>query len=178
MELYAKIVNENEFLFTLIASNEDISPKLVSWKRDNEKYIIQIEKYPSTLWDITDRSIYEFKIINLVKKLHSLGIFHNDIHAENIVLDQKSGNVKLIDFGISCWIDNISDILLEKAYREPASSINHLLELEIIEISWVCTPLEIQLEQLKQSCNHVMMKHPTRSLLYCKYCGYVHKLYI
>ena len=178
MELYTKIVNENEFLFTKIASNANISPKLVSWEQDNEKYIIQIKKYPSTLWDITDRSIYENKIIQLVKKLQSLGIFHNDIHAENIVLDQKSGEVRLIDFGISCWIEDISDILLEKAYREPASSIDHLLELEIIEVSWICTPLEILSQQLKQSCNHAMMKHPTRSILYCKYCCYVHKLCI
>ena len=96
MELYTKIVNEEEFLFAKIASNADIFPKLISCEQNDDKYIIQIERYPSTLWDITDRSIYENKIIKSVKKLQYLGIFHNDIHTENIVLNQISGEVRLI----------------------------------------------------------------------------------
>jgi hypothetical protein len=162
--VYTKIVDEREFVFTLIASNENISPKLISWKRDNSKYIIQIEKFPNTLMHITnhglykkDRGIYKDKITKLVTKLHSL------------VINPITIDVKLIDFGISCWIDDIPDIIFKNAYAyiEPAVSVDHLLELEIEQISKIikcCPP-------------HKMINHPILPILYCKYgCEHVQRL--
>ncbi|PWU09263.1 MAG: hypothetical protein C5B47_03705 [Verrucomicrobia bacterium] len=40
------------------------------------------------------------EVLNGVKYLHDKGIFHNDIHEGNIIL-QKDGGVKIIDFGLS-----------------------------------------------------------------------------
>src|SRR5438876_1135974 len=71
---YTKVVNEQEFLFTLIASNENVGPKLISWKQDKGKYTIHLEKYPMMLKHATNRDIYKDKVVALLKKLHSLGI--------------------------------------------------------------------------------------------------------
>jgi serine/threonine protein kinase len=177
METYTKIVNEKEFMFTLIASNEDISPKLISWTRNNSNFTIQIEKYPITLKDAIDRSIYKDEIIRLIQKLHSLGIFHADIHLDNIVVDPILGKVKLIDFGISCWIDNIPEIVFFKGYRETALSINHLLDLEVNEVLWLCYLETIKLNPF--CLRHKMVLHPIFPVLYCEYnCEHIQKLYL
>jgi tRNA A-37 threonylcarbamoyl transferase component Bud32 len=138
MQLYTKLVNEKEILFTLIASNEGISPKLISWKRDNGKYIIKSEQYLGMLMDEPVRTFYKEDGVKLVRKLHSLGIFHADITEENFVVNPITGEMKMIDFGLSCWIDDITEKQMKNTYYEPASSVNHLLELEIREIEWLC----------------------------------------
>jgi hypothetical protein len=44
----------------------------------------------------------------------------------------------MIDFGLSCWIDDVNEKQMKNAYYEPASSVDHLLELEVKEIEWLC----------------------------------------
>lgn len=41
-------------------------------------------------------------IIEAVKYLHALGVVHRDIKLENIMVNIKTGDIKLIDFGFSC----------------------------------------------------------------------------
>jgi tRNA A-37 threonylcarbamoyl transferase component Bud32 len=94
MQLYTKLVNEKEILFTLIASNEGISPKLISWKRDNGKYIIKSEQYLGMLMDEPVRTFYKEDGVKLVRKLHSLGIFHEDITEENFVVNPATKEIK------------------------------------------------------------------------------------
>lgn len=138
METYSKLVTEKEFLFTMIASNEGISPKLISWKRVNGKYIIESEKYPRMLLDEPVWNLYKEDAVKLLNKLHSLGIFHSDITEENFVVNPTTKEIKLIDFGCSCWIDSITIDQVENTYNGSAITICELLALEIKEIQWLC----------------------------------------
>jgi tRNA A-37 threonylcarbamoyl transferase component Bud32 len=90
------------------------------------------------LMDEPVRTFYKEDGVKLVRKLHSLGIFHADITEENFVVNPITGEMKMIDFGLSCWIDDITEKQMKNTYYEPASSVNHLLELEIREIEWLC----------------------------------------
>ncbi len=43
------------------------------------------------------------RIIGELSKIHSSGIIHRDINPSNIIYDRLSGQVKIIDFGISAF---------------------------------------------------------------------------
>lgn len=179
MEPYVKIVTEKEFLFTLIANEQNISPKLIYWEQKDGKFTIHIEKYPATLNSIVNRYIYEDEITRLIKKLHSLGIFHRDIHIDNIVINPESRQVKLIDFGLSCWMQDIPKITYVQGYRESASCLQDLLKLEIDEVKWLCGTKSAPDTTNTIIClKHKMIVHPNiPTVLYCEYgCGYVQKL--
>ena len=66
-------------------------------------------------------------IVEKLKKIHSLGIIHGDIHASNVVVS-KEGDVRIIDFGSAVFIEELSDAPI----RVPMSH-NH----------WLLSPDEI-----------------------------------
>ena len=74
---------------------------MISWKRKNSKYTIVFEKYPKTIIEVSNWSVYKEKAVKLLKKLHSLGIVHHCVTEENIVVNPETGDVRLIDFGLS-----------------------------------------------------------------------------
>ena len=43
-----------------------------------------------------------FQLMSAVEYMHSHDVAHRDIKLENVLIEQKSGTVKLIDFGFSC----------------------------------------------------------------------------
>jgi|SRR5579862_4280662 len=138
MENYSKVVSEKEFLFTLLASREEICPLVISWKRQLNKYVIELEKYPSTLIKESNWDIYKNSAVALVEKLHLLGIFHSDITEENFVVNPETKVIKLIDFGLSCWIDEITEEQLTNTYMTKANSVSELLTVEVKEVEWLC----------------------------------------
>jgi len=138
MENYSKVVSEKEFLFTLLASREEICPLVISWKRQLNKYVIELEKYPSTLIKESNWDIYKDSAVALVEKLHLLGIFHSDITEENFVVNPETKVIKLIDFGLSCWIDEITEEQLTNTYMTKANSVSELLTVEVKEVEWLC----------------------------------------
>ena len=155
--VYTKIVSAKEMNFTKIASQANISPHLISVSDvGNNRYELKIEEYPYMLADMPNRKIYESKIIDLVRKLHSYGIFHGDISEENIVIDPDTNDIRLIDFGLSQFISDINIISYEEYLENPElapsycgersdnpelfpSSLSDVLELEINEVKWLCS---------------------------------------
>ncbi len=67
-----------------------------------------------------------------------VNIFHSDITEENFVVNPITREIKLIDFGCSCWIENITQKQLKNTYEHEASSIDDLLEIEVKEFEWIC----------------------------------------
>ena len=59
------------------------------------------------------------RIENLINKLHDNGIFHGDLHVNNIVIDPETKEVRLIDLECrephpkSRWIKKMKKMLLE-----------------------------------------------------------------
>ena len=133
MQTFTKVVTEKELLFTLIASHLNICPKVLSYQGE----IMIIQKYPRVLIDEPSWSKYQMKIVNLVQQLHAIGILHADISEENIVLNPITQEVRLIDFGMSRWIEDIQTHELNEyySYREELNSTAELLQAEINEVA-------------------------------------------
>ena len=84
----------------------------VSFKQDDKKYFtFVIPKYGMSLYDFM---IYRGTVLNLEEskfvfqqvlkcliKLQNVGLYHLDIKEENILIDPKTFNIKIIDFGCS-----------------------------------------------------------------------------
>jgi serine/threonine protein kinase len=133
LNTYTKRMNKKEYQITRLASNNNISPTIISTCEDGDFVRVEMIRYPSTINDLPKNEWQNYvpKVIELLQKLHSLGICHRDISEENIVIDIETGDVKLIDFGLSRFTTEI-DLSKETSYSEtPPIDINSLLELEI-----------------------------------------------
>jgi len=133
--VYTKEVNEHEFLITSIASRVGICPKLISWKCVDDEYTINLEKYPKTLSDVTGWSNYKKKAVELLNKLHSLEIVHCDIYEHNIVVNPDTNDVKLIDFGLSEWYNDIKGENIN--YYGTSISVEELFKEEMDVLVWL-----------------------------------------
>ena len=124
MAVYNKKVKHAELEFTLIASNRGLAPQIISTSQIDDKYMISMEMYPQTLNDVAVkyRDKYYQKIYDLVETLHKMGIAHGDLSEDNIVINFETGEVRLIDFGMSYLLDG----------RE------YLAEFEKQEVGFIC----------------------------------------
>lgn len=125
MAVYNKKVKSAELEFTRIAEAKNLTPRLLSTQQINDDlHIMGLEMYPQTLSDVVvkSRNKYYQKIYDLVDVLHKMGIAHGDLSEDNIVLNFETGEVKLIDFGMSYLL----------AGRE------YLAEFEKQEVGFIC----------------------------------------
>lgn len=110
---------------------------------DNIKNIVQLKDYffsaPNVVmvFELLKDNLYHAKptsfmallhlksiakqILIALEYIHSLGIMHCDLKPENIMIESFSrGTVKLIDFGVSCFIsDNFTSYCQSRSYRAP-----------------------------------------------------------
>lgn len=82
---------------------------------DNCTYFIQYSQFIDGIeWSNANIKL-TYKTLTVIKKLcnslleiHRLGVIHNDLKLDNILVDEKTLNVKIIDFDSSCFEDTIS----------------------------------------------------------------------
>lgn len=142
MATYIKHMSEREFLITLTAAKAGIAPKIKSYQRlfSPLRYEVSLERYPLTLIDIeeiADRRTYCPQILTLVERLHCLGIAHLDINEENIVVDPIKHQARLIDFGMSRWVEEITPDFL-RIYIYPVKNRQELLLSELKDAHFAC----------------------------------------
>lgn len=94
-----------------MASSVGVAPRIVeSYVTDKEAVIVMERVFGQTV-DITNqRNVTEKNMIGKATRLakeigkslsalHSLNIVHGDSHIQNMIVDERTGRVKLIDFG-------------------------------------------------------------------------------
>src|SRR3989338_4183770 len=144
MRVYTKLISDSELKILKIASEHDISPKLISFQAlKNNKFRSEIQLYPLTLDDIPlqERKQYINSIKDLVNQLHQLQIFHGDISEENIVVDPKTNKVRIIDFGLSKFFQDITpDYYNEEnqVFFNESHLLEDLLQNELKEVDFIC----------------------------------------
>lgn len=103
---------KREYEIQKYCADNSIAPKIIGkgtksiegklyWYFSMEKHDITLDDYLKKYGKL---NIYDFeKLVNVVKQMHKLGVFHQDLHKENIMFDldedKQIKNVKIIDFG-------------------------------------------------------------------------------
>jgi serine/threonine protein kinase len=114
---YEKEIKEREKEFYKRVKDSNITPNFIFLIKDDKEYV-RIEEYGITLayyiesneiWDLKCLSHIILKLNEQIQKLHDLGIVHIDLHSKNILLNPSSFEVKLIDFDLSRFIDDLCD---------------------------------------------------------------------
>ena len=126
-DYYIKRVKKSEYDITILAATNNIAPTIAYDSFDPLSTFteIKVQMYPETLADISEPQRYQYyaSIVDLVQRLHQLGYNHGDLSEDNIVLNRSTGDVKLIDFGMS---------------YELTPARTKLAELEIQEVAFIC----------------------------------------
>lgn len=106
-------------------------PKLIDWSFDKDYLYIVFPLYKN--WDYkSGRSVEGFisDIFSAVICLHDNGILHGDLKIDNVVYDEKMGKYLIIDFGISRYAYQFSDLYMVHGivnadqYRDPEYKID------------------------------------------------------
>jgi len=105
--------------------------RLVDWFEDNNEFIIVTDWSPEYV-DLFDyltarepldeccaRRIFR-QIVEAIAYCHGRGIYHRDIKDENVLINVKTGHIKLIDFGSGAFVeDEYTDYQGTKVYSPP-----------------------------------------------------------
>ena len=120
-EYYIIKLSKLEKKFYERINGSDIAPEFSFFKNESGEDYIKMKSFGMTLSyyiDINeilniDQIGHIVKILNIkIKKLHDLGIVHIDLHTKNILIDwidSKKMEVKIIDFDLSRFIDDLCD---------------------------------------------------------------------
>jgi len=126
------IKKELEIQDTVYRANPELTIPILDWYKDEEKAIIILPLlYETVREELTDMDNLEEmtellqQVLNKTFYLHSLGVYHGDAHMNNFMLD-KDGDVKLIDFGKSWYIDNPNRMLED--YQDIYTSVSSMFD--------------------------------------------------
>lgn len=108
--------NSNKYKFMKLLKGTGVTPAY----RDIGDSHISVDKYFSTLGSLIDEkkidkkqvaqgAVLAEKIDKLIDIMHSKGILHGDLHAENIVVSEDLSDVRIIDFGESVLTKDIDE---------------------------------------------------------------------
>jgi len=131
----SKLIDEMEML-KLVKGQKNIIELLDVIQTENRIFLI-MEYFPTDLLRyIRDHGVFSeakawqlfHQLVDAVKYLHDRSIFHANLKLENILYDEKSENIKLIDFGSAKKIDrrekNVSSFS-NPGYIAPEVWLNH-----------------------------------------------------
>ena len=107
------IINEISISIFLSENYKDFFVKLHSVFRI-ENHIFMVSDYKNTdlfyylrdttTFDICERTQFIYDIVIGMKIMHRNNIIHRDLKPENCVIDNSTGKIYIIDFGLSCII--------------------------------------------------------------------------
>lgn len=84
-------------LFDYISEHGALDEKTA---RNFFKQVIDIQAIVFTCsWYFSEQNLFCLKVVNTVKACVDVNVVHRDIKDENLVVDLKTGRLKLVDFG-------------------------------------------------------------------------------
>lgn len=120
------------------ASEAGLAPRIFQYfvGKTNKEYIVMEKIRGETVNDILENLIKKeiesgkpnfkrlSKAINrlvidmftVIKRLHSAGIEHRDLHLKNVMYNEDKGELQFIDFGLSKTIENFNPMVLDDDY--------------------------------------------------------------
>jgi serine/threonine protein kinase len=124
---------------------------------NNCYYCIVMEKiHGTTLHDIIDSSKnkaeidgYKSKVKQAIRKLASKGIIHRDLHLNNIIIT-TTGEVKIIDYGIS---KTLKDIIEEFVEADEKTAVNNM---DVLDTDKSYSRFATLLHYIRTSCEKRM----------------------
>lgn len=145
-KVFYKSVSHLEKELTIYAADNKICPR--TFQLPNDNLLLGTKMIGLTLGEY---AIWLPGWNNLIKeqirKLHSIGIYHGDIHEGNIVLEEYRGQhrVYLIDYGLSRYINEIdNEDLSRSVYMKdtiegeiPFNNVSELLQAELDEVDFI-----------------------------------------
>ena len=75
----------------------------------------EVLKRPSLLPKKFDFDTFCNTLEDSIEKLHSIGIYHRDLHAKNVMIDSKTGLPYIIDYGTATDIGSGSDLTYQES---------------------------------------------------------------
>lgn len=96
-----------------------------------ELYTLTVKQLLLTKPDIKDKQNILANIITLIDKLHRYGIYHGDLHLDNIMVNQLDDNnieYYFIDFGKGGRFSSMDDPRLYEDYLEISAHIQDLID--------------------------------------------------
>ena len=102
-----------------LASSLDIAPQIVDVQQDDPTTKITTKKYPFSLHTAMK---YKLRIteqqkhlaLDRLRTLHSFGILQGDMTEDNLVCDINGEDVRIIDFGLSMMVSDLSPSDIEE----------------------------------------------------------------
>ncbi len=106
-----KYVGSHEFSMLMHASKLGLTPRILQITEATCGHFVEMEKYPFVFGALSKEKKEEClpQLKQLVSDLHANDILHGDLHSSNIVVNHDY-HVKLIDFEMSCFRNEISSI--------------------------------------------------------------------
>jgi tRNA A-37 threonylcarbamoyl transferase component Bud32 len=151
-----KKLNTNEYEFLEKLEYTNIIPTIYDLSHKS----LTDERYETTLEDyIVDNNITKLEqlgiiptlIYKLIDRIHKLGIVHGDLHTNNIVINTKNNDVRLIDFSESKWVSDMDEaciinynVLFEP--EVPFKTLEDLMKYELV--NWINDYFEIAVMRL------------------------------
>jgi hypothetical protein len=109
-------ITDNEIEITKIASKNQVGPYLHKWFKCQERNVMLLDKYPKTLNDymrdssaVLDKTYVKKLVDRLAKKVDEVGIRHNDLHSNNVMVGEDIDDYTLIDLELD---DEIRPLML------------------------------------------------------------------